>query len=157
MIIERAEDKRPQVWKKVESKVGTWYIPIDIENKGDYVHLSNRNKNGYAGRFIDFELEDGTVDSVQGVWHSNSRSLLENTGIDLTDKHIKRDILHTIYVNQAEVDGVVYDSGWVIGKFDNDDFIKDLAKDFSEPNLHHYSISSGGSSLFQIKKDGVVR
>jgi len=43
--------------------------------------------DGFGGRTLTFNLEDGSEIEVQGPWHSNADSFFYSTGIDLRDKH----------------------------------------------------------------------
>lgn len=74
--------------KKLVGKKYTWYVGM-IENEADeiYVDPADPKSDGFAGRTLNFELEDGTVDKVKGPWHSNSSALLEDTEYDIKDKH----------------------------------------------------------------------
>ena len=115
--------KQPTLWSKVvDDKGWVWYIPEDIDNKGDHIHVSTPNKNGYAGSTLQFTMNDGSVDKVVGPWHSNSESLLRNTGIDLKDTHYTRFIIcenTKLRGNSVLEEGVLYDTGWQLGYFDS--------------------------------------
>jgi hypothetical protein len=82
-------------YKKIVGKTGVWYVSIQ-ENEGDNIYYSKNNgkySDGFGGSTLSFELEDGTVDHVQGPWHSNSGGLLLDTGYDATHKHLTRGIV----------------------------------------------------------------
>lgn len=82
-------------YKKIKGKSADWYIAIQ-KNEGDNIYFASRSKshsNGFGGSSLQFELEDGTIDTVQGPWHSNSASLLEDTGYDATHKYLTQGII----------------------------------------------------------------
>lgn len=80
-------------YKKVEGKSGnTWYVPSDL-NPNVQVDTHDPNSEGYRGRTLEFILEDGTIDKVQGPWSSNSDALFRDTGIDLRNNHITYGII----------------------------------------------------------------
>jgi hypothetical protein len=90
-VAEQASSK----YKKIVGKNSDWYIALG-KPEGDYIYSAGRTgkySDGFGGRIMEFELEDGTIDKVQGPWHSNSDSLLFDTGYDATDKHHTQGII----------------------------------------------------------------
>jgi hypothetical protein len=147
-------------YKKIIGKTGVWYIAIQ-PNEGDNIYFARNNKkysDGFAGSTLDFELEDGSIDHVQGPWHSNSRSLLADTGYDTTHKHITRGIIALDaepipgkYMSTRHEDVLYYDEEPVVGDFER---ITILARDFANKlgkSVYAAQISNGGGSAEWIK------
>lgn len=86
MISARGEIQ-DRTFLKIQGKAYTWYV-ADVPNKGDYIYVGTENKEGMGGATCCFELVDGSVDKVEAPWRSNSGALLEDTGIDYTDRHL---------------------------------------------------------------------
>lgn len=76
------------IYKKLKGKNGrTYLVPIG-KFAGDNVHVSGgENSQGYAGRTLAFQLEDGSAINLKDPWHTNSGDLFEQTGYDVRDKH----------------------------------------------------------------------
>ena len=91
-------------YKKIVTEKRTWYVAIQ-ENEGDNVYVCytdpklNEDSEGFAGRYIHFPLEDGTVDEVKGPWHSNVVSLFADTCYDARDKHYTKGIVAEDFEN----------------------------------------------------------
>ena len=131
-------------------------------NEGDNIYVTARPiEKGYRGFWqgytLNFKLEDGTIDSVQGPWYSNSNSLFLDTGYDIRDKHytfgvISRAMESVSNPYSAIMKDVIYkDEGPVIGNFNR---VEKLAEDFANKEgkpIFCYSESSGGSSRGMIK------
>ena len=142
-------------YKKIVGKRGNWYVAIQ-ENAADNVYFASRSKersDGFGGATLSFLLEDGTIDKVQGPWHSNSDSLFEDTGYDIRNQYFTQGIIAKTEVcskmGQEEYTDVLhYDEVGVLGKFKR---IEDLAQELA--NKHnckvYYAVkSSGGGSKY---------
>ena len=82
-------------YKKIVGKNADWYVALQ-ENEGDNIYFASRNlrySDGFGGATLEFQLEDGTIEKVQGPWHSNSTALLIDTNYDTTHKHLTRGII----------------------------------------------------------------
>jgi hypothetical protein len=81
-------------WKVTGKSGNTWYIPkTSTPATSLHVDTHNPHSEGYAGSFLSFEMEDGTVDKVKGPWHSNSDALYDDTGVDVRNTYPTRVIL----------------------------------------------------------------
>ena len=92
-----------------------WFYPINIENPGDEILVTDSNDwdkpgEGFGGSTLKLKVDNGEWFMLKGGWHSNSHSLLYDTGIDLTHKHLTHGCL-------SEVDRTLVweDVGWVLG------------------------------------------
>tara|TARA_R110000782_G_scaffold270483_1_gene371773 strand:- start:5766 stop:6302 length:537 start_codon:yes stop_codon:yes gene_type:complete len=81
-------EQQKSIYRKVIGKAATWYYAINKENSADFIYASTRNKEGFGGRELQFELEDGTVDIVIGPWQGAASSMKQETGVDITNKHL---------------------------------------------------------------------
>lgn len=154
--------KYPELWTTIVGESGrTWLIPVDVPNKGDYIHCTafadiTMWGEGYGGSTLKFKLDNGEVFELHGGWHGNSNSLLADTGIDLTEMHYTHITTFVRYALPEISEGeIVYDNeGWCLGTFEREDdlrWIKDIADDLpylKEMQITKYSI--GGSSSFWI-------
>ena len=160
------DEARKRVYKKIETEHKIWYIACQ-ENAGDdlYVFIKNENPTnsfkGFGGGTLYFELEDGVIDAVKGPWHSNCRSLLEDTGIDLTQTALTFGVIgkERNFGEKYEtyIDDLLYkDDDWTIGDFNR---IKNKAQKFADElniKVWYYSQSQGGSTTAWLDPTGVV-
>lgn len=150
------DEVKKRVFKKVETHSKVWYIPIQ-DNAADDIHVCIKNENkiggfrGYGGATLQFLMEDGTVDDVNGPWHSNSDSLYRDTGIDLRDKTATFGVIgkgKTYEGNYTYIEDVVHkDDDWTLGSFYR---IENLAQTFADnigQRTYFYSQSTGGSHI----------
>jgi hypothetical protein len=151
----KAESK---IYKKIENDSITWYIPSNVLNPGDGLHCrekDGKHSEGYAGRTLEFTLEDGSVDKVQGPWASNADALFRTTGIDLRDKHLTSVIVakgrKADFRNGDEYLDVMYYGVGMIGKWDRGEKIaQDYANHLKIP-VYLYIRSDGGSSSRMVQ------
>lgn len=107
------------IYLMVVGKSGNaWFYPSNIPNPGDEIKVTDSNNwsvagEGFGGSTLMLNLVGGNKFPLMGGWHSNSHTLLVDTGVDLTHKHLTHGCL-------SEVDGtpVWEDVGWVVGEFD---------------------------------------
>jgi len=84
------ETARNIKFKKYIGKSGrTWLVGIsndelhvEILNK-IYVSAHKGDAGGFDGSTLQFQLEDGSIISLKGPWHSNPTAFTEDTGIEL--------------------------------------------------------------------------
>ena len=143
-------------FKKLEHKNDVWLVPINISNPGDYVHVYQpRDQEGFGGKIVDFMLEDGTITSYLGPWHSNAEALFIATGYDVRDKHLtyvvisrNRDL--TGY-NTTLQDVIYNDTIPQIGLYDRGQRLaQQIANETNEP-LYFYTRSTGGSHCGKVE------
>lgn len=48
-----------------------------------YVSTNEGDTEGYSGGTLQFQLEDGSIMSLKGPWHSNPNAFTRDTGIEL--------------------------------------------------------------------------
>ena len=67
-----------------------WLVAV-VPNRGDHIYCGTLDKNkreqGFGGRTMDFIRENGDVVTLYGPWHSNSKALFEQTGVDVRNQH----------------------------------------------------------------------
>ena len=142
-----------RTYKKVIGKENIWYLSTQ-DNSADNLYCTAINKtkrsNGFGGATLEFKLDDGTSDFVQGPWHSNSGSFLKDTGIDVTDKHFTFGVISMekewLSPNSIMKDVIYQDDDWTLGSFDR---IENLAKEMARKlnkKVYFYRQSTGGST-----------
>jgi len=74
--------KTSTTYRKIQDKNGNnWYIPTNRDP--NRIYFDDHTGEGFSGRVLMLPLEDGTVEHVQGPYHSNPMSLEACTGIEL--------------------------------------------------------------------------
>lgn len=72
-------------------KSGLRWLVRDGRGAGDHVYVeAGSGSLGFAGATLPFTLMDGSELKLVGPWHSNSRALFEDTGVDVRDRHLTR-------------------------------------------------------------------
>lgn len=135
-----------------------WPTESCCNNPGDNIYFWNsddKNSGGFGGREIIFETTEGML-KTRGPWHSNSKMLLHNTGVDLTRHHYTKGLL----AKRRDCDDkfrnvyselVFQDENWVIGSFDR---VKERAKILAnrkQIKLYYAVQSAGGSSQGMVE------
>lgn len=148
-------------YKKIQGKTRTWYVAIQ-ENEGDNIYVTPDSREntfeykgfrGFGGATLSFELEDGTVDKVQGPWHSNCEALLQDTGYDVTQKYYTQGIValdcnkttSNDWMRTSHKEVLHYDEKPVLGSFER---IRKIAQDFAN-NLQrsvYYAVKTRGGA-----------
>lgn len=157
-----------RTFRKVESEKSVWYISTNDASPASHIYVAskdpevNKKSQGFAGRTITFNLEDGSVDKVQGPWHTNSDSLYKETGVDLRDQHLTFGVIGKGYegnLRESRILNVLHkDEDWTLGEFNRiQKLAQALANKLGE-ELYVYQQSQGGSSQGPVKpeKEGAV-
>jgi hypothetical protein len=79
------------VYTKIEKDGKVWLWAANRKNPADHIFVddpSDKLSLGYGGATIKFILEDDSVYTAKGPWHSNAEDLFKATGVDLRDKHL---------------------------------------------------------------------
>lgn len=145
-----AESRQYTLFK---GKSGRIWLVADQPNAADNIYVSDpkRGSEGFAGRVITFKLGGGSSISLQGPWHSNSESLLDDTGVDIRDQHltfvvISREREIGEHYEPIMKDILHIDSKPTIGSFQRGGHMAQrFAKKLGGP-IWCYSESTGGSS-----------
>jgi hypothetical protein len=154
-----AEERR---YKLYTGKSGRRWLVAIQPNEADNVYVEGGpNSNGFAGRTLDFTLENGEVISLKGPWHTNADSLFEDTGVDIRDKHLTFTVIgldrtHTDRGYRTIINDVIYkDKESTIGEYYRGTKIAmQLAKELNKPVMC-YSKSEGGSSCGFVYPDQI--
>lgn len=157
MICGSAEAER-HVYQKVVGKSGrTWLFMPD---SADNIYVSgDKGSQGFAGRTLTFKLEDGSEMKLTGPWHSNSRALFDDTGVDLRAKHMTFVVIaegrkceapryQTILTNVIYKDEAPQRSEFKRG----DTMAQKLANELGK-TLYVYSQTAGGSSCGPVNPE----
>jgi len=163
------EEYRPFYHTKYIGKSGRIWIVGLCPSAGDFIHVSpNPRENerrftgfrGYGGSTLKFTLQDGTIESLTGPWHSNSDALFQDTGIDFRDKHATYIIISKKRIQNEKyqtvmVDVIHQDYSPVIGLFERGTLLAmEMAKTLNQM-IFCYSESLGGSSCCPIYPDQI--
>jgi hypothetical protein len=144
------EQKR--VFKIIHGKLHIWFVAV-VPNEGDNIYCETENKSGFGGSVVKFLLENGSIATVRGPWHSNSESLLHDTGYDCTSKHYTRGIvaLEMTYAKLGhQNDGdtyknvLHYDAQPELGKFDRIYEIARAEAKIWNKRVYYAHVSVGG-------------
>lgn len=148
-----SSEAEERTYKLLVGKSGDrWLIAIQ-PNPADNVYVEGGpNSDGFAGRTIEFLIEDGTRIKLRGPWKSNSDDLFKDTGYDIRNKHLTIGICAL----ECEFDyrkgnlykGVLHkDSDWVIGEYERINKIAQaLADKHGKPIYRAYRSQGGGYS-----------
>jgi len=156
-------------YKKIVGKESIWYVALQ-SNQADNIYVTSKSGptkfgsfEGFGGATLLFELEDGTVDSVKGPWHSNSGALLADTGYDITKLTLTRGLVakkkeFTENWKEEEYSGILhYDEEPILGTYTR---ILDIAQDFANQlgqDIWYAMVSKGGGTSgckHPIKENG---
>lgn len=160
MICGSAEAEK-RAYKKLIGKSGkTWLVAVQ-DNPADNVYVSGgKGSQGFAGRTLEFELEDGSIEKLVGPWHSNSDALFADTGYDVRDKYLTFGVIGLGREHRNGCGGgvtitdVLYqDKDWVLGTFDRVEKIAQKLANELGKTVMKFSKSRGGSSCGQVKPE----
>ena len=143
-----------RTYKKIIGENNTWYVAVQ-DNAADNVYCTpnfrkeGERSQGFAGATLQFKLEDGTVDNVQGPWHGNAGSMKLDTGIDLTNTCLTqgicaKGITGSLLAGYEYLDVLHYDEVATLGSYNR---IEELAQKLANENnctVHYAMKSSGG-------------
>ena len=162
-------DAEKRVYKKLIGKSGRIWLVAIQDNPADNIYVSAdpvENKPGYkgfrgfAGRILEFTLEDGDVEKLAGPWATNSSALFKDTGYDIRDKYLTFGVigLGREYKNGCSggvtITDVLYqDEDWVIGEFNRVEKIAQKLANKLGKTVMKFSKSQGGSSCGQVKPE----
>jgi hypothetical protein len=132
-----------------------WLVAIQ-PNEADNIYVEGGpNSDGFAGRTLDFTLENGEVVSLKGPWHTNSGSLFADTGVDIRDKNltfvvIGLDRTYTDKGYRTIIKDVIYkDEKPTIGEYyRGTKLAMSLAKKLNKPVMCYSKSAEGSSSGF---------
>jgi len=140
-------------FRKVKGLSGNfWFIPLQ-DNPADNIYMDDPNNlksDGFGGRIVNFELENGKVYLAHGPWHSNADSLFKDTGIDVRGLCLTQVVLGTGGVeyqggHSFKVKDVIYqEDEYKLGSFDRG---KELAQEYANKlnkTVHGWVQSKGG-------------
>ncbi len=152
------EKVKPTVYKKAVGRSGKIWIYQIGEGSSNFIYVSpDRRENfpgfrgfrGFGGSTLSFTLEDGSVEKIQGPWHSNSEALYHDTGVDIRNRHLTYVIIakNREFSNGTTLVGILYkDEKPMEGDFHRGTIMAmGMAKKLGRPVVC-YSESLGGSS-----------
>lgn len=132
-----------------------WLVMQNVINPADHIYVGypyDVGSQGFAGRILVFNLVDqNRAISLHGPYHSNADALLENTGVDVTNKHYvqlvvglsrERDSNHRDVITNL----VFYQPPGTRAYHEYKSILPQLYKKYNVP-LHYWHGGSGGSML----------
>jgi hypothetical protein len=142
-------------FKKIEANGKVWLVALQ-ENAAENVYVHDprdKNSQGFAGRTLTFQLEDGTEYAAKGPWQTSAGALFIATGYDVRDTHYT---IGAIGLRKGEsfmgVGDVVYlEKEPILGTFERVNVIAQRIADELNTVVYCLSKSSGGSSVAPIK------
>ncbi len=150
-------------YKKIIGKLGkTWLVALQ-DNPADNVYVSGGpNSDGFAGRTLSFELDDGETVQLKGPWHSNSIALFEDAGYDVRNMHLTFGVIGLGREYKKErgccgpvtITGVMYkDKNWTLGAFDRITKMAQVIANELNLTVMCFQKSKGGSSCGLVRPD----
>lgn len=163
--------KYPELQELHVGKSGRgWLIPADVPNRADYIHCTdsadwNKIGQGYAGSTLKFTLVDSSYDGefeLRGGWHSNDKSLLNDTGIDLSQEHYTHIDTVVEYADGNKREVTFDIEGWHLGDFDREEDVQWVKENIIEgldfvDSMRITNYSMGGSSSWTISKETLTQ
>lgn len=153
MLCGQAEQAERIYFKFIGQK-SIWYIGIQ-ENPADNIYstsiVKSGRSDGFGGATMEFILNDGTKDLVQGPWHSNADSLLHDTGIDITPTRLTQGICAkgvtgTMLEGYEYTDVLHYDESAQLGQYDRIMTIAQNLADKLQCRVYYAMKSAGGGN-----------
>ena len=159
MICASAEAEQRK-YRKINGKHGSiWLVAVQDNPASNIYYWSPGKSDGFAGRTLRFELEDGSHLDLQGPWHSNAEDLFTTTGVDVRDKYLTFGIIaksseHKTIKNPGYLNSYVtvfkdvlyQDKDWTVGYFDRiEDMAQNMANELGK-KVVFYSQSQCGST-----------
>jgi hypothetical protein len=148
-----ADDRATYVYRLIQGKSGnTWIVPANCPWSAENIHVDQHDPHskGYGGRMLTFPLEDGTTYEAKGPWHTNPHALLDDTGVDIRDRHrtygcVALDMKYGKHGEGVYTKLIHVDREPILGTFDR---LENMARAEADKRGHPIavcSISSGGS------------
>lgn len=148
-----AQDKSGRVW---------FWNPNDVDPAGSVYVTDPRitNSEGFAGRWLEFQIGPGLTMKAQGPWHSNASSLFEHTGVDLTEKYLTQVIIGKGRTMDDFSNTVIQDVLYIekepkLGSWKRGEEIAQRIADDLKIAVQCHSQSSSGSSTTPVYPTGV--
>jgi hypothetical protein len=164
--IERPEEKDELLYTLIVGKSGRgWLYPVNSSHPADNIYCTNsadwkKCGEGFGGSTIKLPLvdePDNALFLLKGGWHSNSVSLLYDTGVDITDKNLTRCVISLKqeggFGEYVLDDILVEENVWVVSEFDRPN---KLAKEYANKlgkKVFLYFQSLGGGSFGWVQPD----
>jgi hypothetical protein len=144
-------------------RVDRFVYAINVPNPAEYVYsVSDKyDPRGFAGRPIDFKMEDGSTYTSRGTWHCAASYLPKDVYEEIKDKYYTHCVIsHTpikyenyggTIIIENEDDIIFMDESWVIGAFDRGEklaveYAHKLGKD-----VYYKSMNTGGGCSFHTE------
>lgn len=94
-----------------------WLVASDVPNKAEYVYVEGGpGSKGFGGRTLRFKIADGETIELTGPWHSNSRDLFADTGVDVRGMTLA---FYVIGIRRGKTK-IKCDTAWGPREFDRD-------------------------------------
>ena len=139
-------------YKQLIGKDGRTWLVGNTHNAADHIYADGgKGSEGFGGRTLEFDIDDGSTLSLIGPWKSNSDHLFAETGHDVRHLHLSMGIIslhqepfnyHTgFYINVLH-----RDHGFEIGPFDR---IEQLALGYAAAYRHptYFAVRTLGGGM----------
>lgn len=145
-----------RTYQKLEDKSGRVWLVANQEDAASNVYVHNpkdHNSQGFAGRTLTFQLEDGSSYSAKGPWHTNADALFAATGLDIRDRHRTQVAVgHRYGKGMLTLADVIYlEEAPVLGTFDRYKAVAQSFADQLDTPVYYLMRSFGGASGGPIK------
>ena len=144
------EKKKYKIYNDIKEPGRLWVVAIQ-DNAADDIFVGfpyDTKSQGFYGDWLTFETEGGSKIRLQGPWHSNSKAMYENTGIDIRDKSktfIAIGIGYMPKINGTIKDVIYKDEDFMIGPYNRgDELAQKYANELGCP-VFCWTRSMGGS------------
>lgn len=153
------EKKTFKAYNDIKEPGRLWLI-AEQDNAADNIFVGfpyDTKSQGFYGDWLTFEIDTGTKIRLQGPWHSNSKAMYENTGIDIRDKSKTFVVIGNGYVpnNNGLIKDIIYkDDDFVIGRHERGDKLaQKYANELGHP-VFRWVRGMGGSHSGWIYPEG---
>ena len=124
-----------------------WLIPTG-RFPADNIHTFSpfAQSKGYCGNSVTFNLDDGSILTLEGPWHSNPEELFFDTGIDIRGKHSTQVYLSTrVDFNPDLHNSLYYEEEPHEGFFNRGELLaQEFANELNKP-IFYITKTAGGS------------
>lgn len=134
-------------------KSGKYWLVAKQPNAADNIYVASKDgkARGSAGQVLAFSLGAGNSITLQGPRHGNFFAFSDDTGIDLSGKHLTQGLValhyHMHNGHDVFIDIVYIDDKPVVGELNRIEKIAQTIADDNDCTVSYYSRSIGGSTF----------
>lgn len=157
----------PMIWggpkdapyKMVQGNRAKWFYKPGPFAADDGIFMDGgKGSNGFGGRTITFQIDDGTTYDSIGPWRAGADAMLEDTGVDIRNSYgsrlvLSRGIKSDGHYGSVYLDVVYHEEHKVEGLFERAyELAKQKVKEMNEP-LFYYIETAGGTQSGKMKPE----